>query len=223
MTTSKRNFFLGLLLAVSSVADAAGTGTVLKFVNGTHSTFFRVEDRLLETLRAEKPTLFRIKLLAAYLTYGLTLDPVNDWGTPVWINPKCGGDVTDCDVEATDWIDLNQPRVILTEGGLPATGAFTGVSLVFKSDQNSHPHTVQAQSTTMTAPHVGTLGNEEWVLRPPLAMTSDERLTLKLHFDLTNAFLPTTEPSGCQASTVGGYLCFSFFGFAPSYELKTAD
>lgn len=232
---------IGLALAVVlSACDSSGAGTaVLKF-NGSVSgaVLGAAISAAGATLAADPstPTIFKMKLVAAYLAEDIDANQNNVGHTPmIYLNPECQGDIEHCDISAgtspdgrtithivQNYFDFALPSdqvnaALNAQARKVATGTYKYVRVEFCKNSSG---AYNVQWGTADSGPIEFRGGDCVVtvpISPPVSIGNDEAITITLNYDLAGTV--QTGDSAFGASCTGSgttRACFTVPTFVPS-------
>lgn len=223
---------LSLLVILPVVAACNGGGggakASVEFQNQAEPVSFAPGD-------TSDPTVFGMKLIAAYLTEDIDPDTQNNVGQTamVWLNQECNDDIRDCDISGgtnedgnpfgnivTTFFDFAQGSAavnaqINAESRLLPPGTYRYARLEFcKFNQAAEPN-IRYQGGTMPAPaefQRGACSVSSEPFTAPLDLAEGDSAIVTLAYDYTGSI---TEGAGVGDHCDSGF-CFTLPQFVPS-------
>jgi hypothetical protein len=249
MKRSAQGFFVALSAVVAlggcgRAASTAGTATAtVAFDNVTARTRLAEQgplglfDGFVRELTRAKPTVFQMKLIAAYITADIDSVTQNNVGATsmVYLNPDCADDIMHCDISAGTAEDNTPMSHIVTSyfdfGGTSAAvnaalnaqgrtveaGSYKYARLEFCKLNSANANNIKwADGTTVPTGspqefkrNSCTVNSVEIV--PPITIADGGTATVSIAYDLTNSI-----SGGTSCDDSSGAVCFTMPSFIPS-------
>jgi hypothetical protein len=233
---------LGLAFAVvvSACGSSSSGSAALKFQGSVGGTALgaAASPHLALAVDPSVPTIFRMKLVAAYLSEGI--DPVtqdNRGRTPmIYLNPECQGDIEHCDISpgtAPDGTPISRIVQSSFDFALPADQVNAALNAQARSVQTGSYRYVRlefckyniggATNVTWGTPDTGATeftGGDCVVtaeISPPVSIGGGDEVTVTLNYDLAGTVQTGDTASGQSCSGIGATrACFTVPTFVPS-------
>lgn len=222
------------LVTILVLSSCGGTGTaVLRFANTA------VDTQMGYGLRAtQAPALFKMKLIAAYLSEDVNPVTLNNTGitSMFYLNPQCEDDIMHCDISAgtaedgepmskiiTDFFDLARPSAevnaaLNAQGRSIPAGSYKYVRVEFCKYNSGSSENIQWSVTgdPIESFKRDNCGVNSAEMNPPLTVAAGQTVTVTLSYDYSTAIVTGTGLSGYDDCNDAGTACFILPSFTPS-------
>ncbi len=234
---------LRLLLSIAPLPFAVACATpeadvVLNFENTALNTGANLRTDLRAIATQSAPTVFGIKLIAAYLTEDIDSTTQNNVGKTamVYLNSTCADDIMHCDISGgtaedgqpmdkvvTDFFDLSSPSSVNeqlnAQGRGVEEGTYKYVRLEFCKYNSEDATNIQwgtdSVATRAFQRDMCTVNSAE--MTTPLEIAAGDTVTLTLSYDLSAAVSTGSDAYGDDCTGSGSTkTCFQLPTFTPS-------
>lgn len=233
--------WLAFTVVLSACGSSSSGSAVLKFhgsVGGTALGTAASTQAFTLAVTPSTPTIFQMKMIAAYLSEDIDPATQNNVGhTPmIYLNPDCQSDVEHCDISVGTAPD-GQPITRIVQSyfdfALPAdqvnaalnaqarpvqTGSYRYVRIEFcKYNSGNANNVTWGTADTGAIEFNGGRCVVTAPISPPVSISSGEAITITLNYDLAGAVQTGDSASGQSCTGIGATrACFTVPTFVPS-------